>query len=112
MYQFGNQTNRFIGFSFPEWQFGYFALFVLVISHSKLELHSVCLVRFLTLWGKLRKVLRYFLNRMDLLENRTIRFIGFSFLGWQFGYYALFVLVLGHSELELHYVCIVRLLTL
>ena len=36
-------------FSFPERQFGYFSLFVLVLGHLKLELHSVYLVVFLTL---------------------------------------------------------------
>ena len=49
MDRFGNQTSRFIRFGFPERQFGYFALFVLVLGHSESELHSVSLVGFLTL---------------------------------------------------------------
>ena len=36
-------------FSFLERQFGYFALFVLVLGHLKLELHSVCIIGFFTL---------------------------------------------------------------
>ena len=39
-------------FSLPERQFGYFALSVLVLGHLKLELHSICLVGFLTLLGR------------------------------------------------------------
>ena len=49
MDRLGNRTSRFIGFSLPERQFGYFALFVVVLDHSESELHSVCLVGFLTL---------------------------------------------------------------
>ena len=45
----GNRTSRFIGFSLPEQKFGYFALFVLVLGHSELELHLVYLVGFLDL---------------------------------------------------------------
>ena len=44
----GNQTSRFIRFGLLEWQFGSFALFVLVLGHSESELHSVCLFGFLT----------------------------------------------------------------
>ena len=49
MDQLGNQTIRFIGLCFSELQFGYLALFVSVLGHSELELHSVCFVGFLTL---------------------------------------------------------------
>ena len=61
-----------------------------------------------------RKVLKFFksfLNRMDRLGSRTIRFIRFGLLEWQFGEFALFVLVLGHSESELHSVCLFGFLT-
>ena len=37
----GNQINRFIEFSFPEWKFGYYVLFVSVLSHLVLELYTV-----------------------------------------------------------------------
>ena len=37
----GNRISQFIGFSFPEWKFGSFVLFVLVLSHSVLELYTV-----------------------------------------------------------------------
>ena len=49
MDRLGNQTIRFIRFSLPEQRFGYFALFVFVLGHSELELHSVCLVGLLTM---------------------------------------------------------------
>ena len=49
MDRLGNRTNRFIGFYLPEWQFGYFALFVLVLGHSESELRYAYLVGFLTL---------------------------------------------------------------
>ena len=49
MDRLGNRTSRFIGFGLPERQFGYFALFVLVLGHLESELHSVCLVGFLNL---------------------------------------------------------------
>ena len=60
---------------------------------------------------KVLKILRSFLNRMDLLGNRTSRFIGFGLPEWRFWYFALFSLVLGHSKSELNFVCLVRLLT-
>ena len=41
---------------------------------------------------------------MDNLGNRTSRFVGLCLPKQQFGYFALFVSVLGHSELELHFV--------
>ena len=47
----GNRISRFIGLGFPERQFGYFAVFVLVLGHSESELHSVYFIRFLTLRG-------------------------------------------------------------
>ena len=58
---------------------GYFALFVSDLSHSKSELHSICFFVFLTLWGRFRKILRSFLNRLYRLGNRTNWFIGFYF---------------------------------
>ena len=54
---------------------------------------------------KVLKILRSFLNRLDWLGNRTNRFIRFCFHEQQFGYFALFVSVLGHLKLELHSVC-------
>ena len=30
----GNRICQFIGFNFPKWNFGYFVLFVSVLSHS------------------------------------------------------------------------------
>ena len=53
MDRLGNRTNQFIGFSLPERQFRYFALFGLVLDLSKLELHSVSLLGFMTLLGRL-----------------------------------------------------------
>ena len=44
------------------------------------------------------KVFEIFSQHMDWLGNRTSRFIGLGFPERQFGYFALFVLVLGHSE--------------
>ena len=43
---------------------------------------------------------------MARLGNRTIRFIGLGLPERQFGFFALFVFVLGHSESELHSVCL------
>ena len=51
-------------------------------------------------------------NRMDWLGNRTCRFIWLGFPEWHFGYFALFVLVLGHPESELHSVYFIRFLSL
>ena len=39
----GNRISQFIGFNFPEWKFGYFVLFVSVLSHSMSELYTVCI---------------------------------------------------------------------
>ena len=39
---------------------------------------------------------------MDWLGNQINRFTEFSLLEWQFGLFASFVLVLGHSESELY----------
>ena len=49
---------------------------------------------------------------MDRLGNRTRRFIGFYLSEQQFGYFALFVSVIGHLESELHFVCFFGFLTL
>ena len=49
--------------------------------------------------NSMRKVLtslRSFLNCPDRLGNQTSRFIGVGFPKWQFEYFALFILVLGH----------------
>ena len=43
----GNRVSQFIGFSFLEWKFGYFVLFVSVLSHSVSELYTVCFFFFL-----------------------------------------------------------------
>ena len=37
----GNRITQFIGLSFLEWKFGYFVLFVSVLSHSLSELFTV-----------------------------------------------------------------------
>ena len=42
----GNRIGQFIRFSFPEWKFGYFVLFVSVLSHLVLELYTVCIFWF------------------------------------------------------------------
>ena len=76
------------------------------------ESHSFCLVGFMNLCEKFQQVLRSFLNRMDWLVNRTNRFIGLGFPERQFRYFALFVLVLGHSESELHFAYFIRFLSL
>ena len=39
----GNRIIQFIGFSFLEWKFGYFVLFVSVLSHSLSELYTICI---------------------------------------------------------------------
>ena len=49
---------------------------------------------------------------MDWLGNQTNRFIRFGLQEQQFGLFALFVLVLGHSEPELHSVCLFEFLDL
>ena len=48
----GNRISRFIRFSLLEWHFGYFVLFVLVLSHLKLDWYLVCFFGFLTLRGR------------------------------------------------------------
>ena len=85
---------------------------MLNLGHSESELLSVC---FFWIPDSVRKVLtsfEIFFNRLDLLGNRTSRFIGFCLPEQQFGYFSLFVSVLGHSELELHSVCFFGFLTL
>ena len=42
----GNRISQFIGFIFLEWKFGYFVLFVSVLSHSVSELYTVCIFLF------------------------------------------------------------------
>ena len=86
--------------------------FVLVLGHSESELYSVYLFGFLTFKGRFRNFLKSFLKYMDLLVNQTSRFIGLGFPEQQFRYFALFVLVLGHSESELHSVYFIRFLSL
>ena len=53
----GNRINRFIKFSLLERQFGYFVLFVLVLSHSKSDWY---LVYFFWIPDSQRKVLKKF----------------------------------------------------
>ena len=55
----GNWISQFIRFSFPEWKFGYFVLFVSVISHSVSELYTVCIFWFPY---SVRNVLKNFQN--------------------------------------------------
>ena len=54
-----NHISRFIGFSFLELKFGYFVLFVSVLSHSVLELYTVC---FFWFPYSVRNVLKNFQN--------------------------------------------------
>ena len=54
----GNWISQFIGLSFPEWKFGYFVLFVLVLSHSVLELYTI----FFLFRYSVRNVLKNFQN--------------------------------------------------
>ena len=54
----GNQISQFIGFSFPEWKFGYFVLFVSVLSHSVSELYTI----FFSFPYSIRNVLKIFQN--------------------------------------------------
>ena len=53
-----------------------------------------------------------FLNRLDGLGNRIIRFIRFCFQEQQLGYFALFGSVLTHSKLESYTVDFFGFLTL
>ena len=63
----------------------------------------------------LRKVLKFFeifSQPSELVGNQTNRFIRLGFPEQQFGYFAFFVLVLGHSESELYSVYFIRFLSL
>ena len=55
----GNQINQFIGFSFSELKFGYFVLFVSILSHSVSELYTICIFWFPY---SVRNVLKNFQN--------------------------------------------------
>ena len=84
-----------------------------VLGYSESELNSVCLVVFLSLLGRFLNFLRESLSTIWTgWENQTSRFIWFSLLERQFGWFDLFVLVLGYSELELNSVCLVGFLSL
>ena len=85
---------------------------MLVLGHSESELYSVCLVGFLNFYGRFGKFLKSFLHHLDWLGNRTSWFIGLGFREPQFRYFALFVLVFGHSESELHSVYFIRFLSM
>ena len=61
----GNRISQFIGFSFPEWKFRYFVLFVSVLSHSMSELYTVCLFFFWFPYS-VRNVLKNFQNCSQL----------------------------------------------
>ena len=86
---------------------------MLVLGYSELELNSVCLVGFLSFLGRFWN---FFLESLSTIcigwENQTSRFIWFSLLERQFGWFDLFVLVLGYSESELNSVCLVGFLSL
>ena len=56
--------------------------------------------------------MKYFVNHLDRLGNQTSRFIWFSLLERQFGWFDLFVLVLGYSESELNSFCRVGFMNL
>ena len=87
-------------------------MFLLVLGYSESELNSVYLVGFLSLLGRFWNFLRVSINHLDRLGNQTSRFIWFSLLERQFGWFDLFVLVLGYSESELNSVCLVGFLSL
>ena len=53
---------------------------------------------FLTLLGRLWKILRASLNGMDWLGNQISRFIRLGLQEWQFGEFGLFLLVLTHPS--------------
>ena len=80
---------------------------MLVLGYSESELNSVCLVGFLSLLGRF---LIFFI--WTGWENQTSRFLWLSLLERQFGWFDLFVLVLGYSESELNSVCLVGFLSL
>ena len=54
----GNRISQFIGFSFLKWKFGYFVLFVSVLSHSVSELYTI----FFWFTYSVRNVLKNFQN--------------------------------------------------
>ena len=55
----GNRISHFIWFSFPEWKFKYFVLFVSVLSHSVSKLYIVYIFWFPY---SVRNVLKKFQN--------------------------------------------------
>ena len=75
-------------------------------------MNSVCLVRFLSLLGRFWNFLRVSINHLYRLgkPNQPVHFVQFA--RTQFGWFDLFVLVLGYSESELNSVCLVGFLTL
>ena len=86
---------------------------MLVLGYSESELNSVCLVVFLSLLGRFLNFLRESLSTIWTgWENQTNRFIWFSLLERQFGWFDLFMLVLGYSESALNSVCLVGFLSL
>ena len=85
---------------------------MLVLGCSESELNSVCLVGFLSLLGRFWNFLRVSINHPKRLGKQTSRFIWFSLLERQFGWFDFFVLVLGYSESELNSVWLVGFLSL
>ena len=85
---------------------------MLVLCYSESELNYVCLVGFLSLLGRFWNVLRVSINHLDRLGKQNQPVHLFSLLERQFGWFDLFVLVLGYSELELNSVCLVGFLSL
>ena len=73
----GKPISHVIGLSFPELKFGYFVLFVSVLSHSMSELYTVCIFWFPYSVRNVLKIFIIFLNRIDLLGNWISQFFGF-----------------------------------
>ena len=83
-----------------------------VLSHLELDLYSIC---FFWIPDSLIKVLKKFESLsqpVELVKKPDQRFIRFSLLEQQFGYFVLFVLVLSHSKLDWYLVCFFGFLTL
>ena len=74
----GNRINQFIGFSFPEWKFGYFILFLLILSPSVSKLYIVCIFWFPY---SVRNVMNFFLEFFSIGSTgwgtRSASFSGF-----------------------------------
>ena len=73
---------------------------------------EIVLLLFFWIPRSMRKVLTSFEIFSQPVGKPNSRFIGLCLPKQQFGYFALFVSVLGHSESELHSICFFGFLTL